>query len=764
MALQTNSNIEMITRYTDQPVRMPNDVRKQIETLWKGEKIQLYAMADLDDSMKFVCKWIALGSSKIAIIEPSNNCGDVNINIFQRSQVKAIWETPGLSCTILTLLADNNQPALATLRYTNRQRKAMENIKFILQQKVDADEVQQHQPDKIYAEAIAQPIKEAQASVSVHRLKVIWRLLAYLMPYKKQLLLGMVAAVLLTIVSLFPPYITGFLIDRIIKPTQSGQLDVEKAIRMAILVVSGIAMVYILRELFAWVRMRTMAILGEYVARNLRTELYEHLQNLSLSYFSAKQTGGIIARVSSDTDRLWHFIAFGIVQTFLAIIMLIGLGIVLLCLDLQLGLIMTLPMPILLWILMGRSKRMQKIFLKAWRKWTHVTAVLGDTIPGMRIVKAFNKEDYEKKRFEDRNIDATEEFNRIHVTWTKFWPRLMLALHVMVIAVWVFAVPRLLGSETSFAGSLSIGKFISFLLYMGMFVMPIEMIGQAVQMMNRATSSAHRIFEILDTEPQITNVDAPILLEPLEGKIKFENVAFGYDGIRPIIKGISFEVAPGEMIGLVGPSGAGKTTIINLIARFYDVTSGRILIDDTDLRRLEIGHYRQQIGMVLQDPFLFHGPILKNIKYSKQEATVEEVITAAKAANAHDFICKLPYGYDTIVGERGHTLSGGERQRVSIARAILNNPKILILDEATSSVDTETERKIQQALDRLIKGRTVFAIAHRLSTLNKANRLIVIEDGHITEIGTHKELLSNPNGTYTKLCKMQQKLHKMYAV
>src|SRR5207245_1099425 len=278
-----------------------------------------------------------------------------------------------------------------------------------------------------------------------------------------------------------------------------------------------------------------------------------------------------------------------------------------------------------------------------------------------------------------------------------------------------FAVPRLLGA----GAALSAGTFVSFLLYTTMFIAPIEIIGQMARTMSRATTSAHRVFEVLDTEPEVTDTPRPVRLEPVRGRVTFEHVTFAYDGVRQVPRGLSFDVAPGELIGLVGPSGGGKTTIVNLIARFYDVTGGAIRIDGVDLRQLETGHYRRQIGMVLQDPYLFHGTVLENIRYGLPGASLEPTVAAAKAANAHEFICKLHHGYDTVVGERGHTLSGGERQRVSIARAILHNPRILILDEATSSVDTETERHIQEALDRLVAGRTVFAIAHRLSTLRK---------------------------------------------
>jgi ATP-binding cassette subfamily B protein len=276
--------------------------------------------------------------------------------------------------------------------------------------------------------------------------------------------------------------------------------------------------------------------------------------------------------------------------------------------------------------------------------------------------------------------------------------------------------------------------------------------------MNRATSSAHRVFEVLDTEPEVRDADEVVRLEPVRGLVEFDRVTFGYDGVRQVIRGVSFVVEPGELIGLVGPSGGGKSTVVNLIARFYDVTGGAIRIDGVDVRQLDSGHYRRQIGMVLQDPYLFHGTIVENIRYGLPDAPLADVIAAARAANAHGFICGLAHGYDTVVGERGHTLSGGERQRISIARAVLHDPRILILDEATSAVDTRTEREIQDALDRLVHGRTVFAIAHRLSTLRRASRLFVIEDGRLAEAGTHAELLEMPDGIYRSLHELQLQL------
>jgi ATP-binding cassette subfamily B protein len=523
---------------------------------------------------------------------------------------------------------------------------------------------------------------------------------------------------------------------------------------MAWIAVTAMALLHVIRQAAAHLRLRLMSTLGELVSRDLRSELYAHIQRSSLAFFSRKKTGSLISRVTADTDRLWEFIAFGVVDVSLSIVMLIGLGAVLLTLDWRLGLVMTLPVPVFCWMIYRHGESLNGLFIRTWRKWSRVTDVLSDTIPGIRVVKAFNQESREIERFDARNTDVTDEINRIHQLWTTFWPMLMLAVHATTILVWILAVPRLLGS----GAPLSPGVFVSFLLYTTMFVAPIEVIGQMVRTINRATSSAHRVFEVLDSEPEIRDAPSPVRLSPVSGRVTFENVTFAYDGVRQILRGVSFDVQPGELVGLVGPSGGGKSTIVSLIARFYDVTGGVVRIDGVNVRDLDTGHYREQLGMVLQDPYLFHGTVLDNIRYGMPHASLGAVVDAAKAANAHDFICKLGQGYDTVVGERGHTLSGGERQRVSIARAILHDPRVLILDEATSSVDTETEHQIQEALDRLIAGRTVFAIAHRLSTLRKASRLFVVAQGRLAESGTHRELLGKPDGIYRRLYEMQLQL------
>ena len=749
-------NQDIITRYIGQPARIPANLRAQIEREWGGLQVQLYALADLDHTLRLAESWVAMGPQHVAVARATPD-GAWDVRSVERGRICAVRESPGLSANTLMLLGPPGEPPAAVLRYTQRQRGAFENIRFALDEGVAGRAVSgvtATDADAIYADAVARPIRDAQALVAGRDSRVIVRLLGYLKPYRRQLVLGLSAATVITLVSLVPPYLAGYVIDRVVRPTQEGRLPRRAAATMAWMAVAAMAGLYLVRQAAAHVRLRLMAVLGEWVARDLRAELYEHIQHSSLSFFSRKKTGSLIARVTADTDRLWEFIAFGVVDVSLSIVMLIGLGAVLLTLDWRLGLVMTLPVPLFCWAIYWHGETLNSRFIRGWRKWSRVTDLLSDTIPGIRVVKAFNQEAREIGRFGSRNDDVTAEFNSIHLAWTSFWPLLMLAVHATTVMVWAFAVPRLLGH----GHPLSAGVFVSFLLYTTMFVAPIEVIGQMARTVNRATSSAHRVFEVLDSEPEVRDAPEVIRLSPVRGRVSFDNVTFAYDGIRQILRGVSFDVQPGELIGLVGPSGGGKSTVVSLIARFYDVSGGAVRIDDVDVRALDTGLYREQLGMVLQDPYLFHGTVMDNIRYADPNASFDAVIAAAKAANAHDFICKLGQAYDTMVGERGHTLSGGERQRISIARAILHDPRILILDEATSSVDTETERQIQEAIERLVQGRTVFAIAHRLSTLRRASRLFVIEHGRLAEAGTHAELLAIEGGIYRRLYELQLQL------
>src|SRR5216117_1156022 len=435
-ATQRSTDRDIIARYADQPPRLPPELRRLIEAGWRGAPVQLYALADLDHTMRLTESWVALGPTQVAVARHAG--AGWEIRSVARAHIQAVREAPGLSANTLTILGRPGDPPLALLRYTHRQRRGFENLRFVLEEALEGRPVAPADSDQEYAASVARPIRDAQALVAGRQAAVIRRLLGYLAPYRRPLALGIAAATLITLVSLVPPYLAGYLIDRVVRPAQEGRLAVGRAGAIAWLAVAAMALVYVVRQAAAVARLRLMAVLGECVARDLRAELYEHIQRLSLSFFSRKRTGSLITRVSADTDRLWEFLAFGVVDVSLSLVMLAGLGAVLLSLDWRLGLVMTLPVPVFCWLIYRHSESLQRLFLRAWRKWSRVTDVLSDTIPGIRVVKAFNQEEREIQRFGERNQDVTGEFNRIHRLWTTFWPLLVLGVHAMTITVWIF--------------------------------------------------------------------------------------------------------------------------------------------------------------------------------------------------------------------------------------------------------------------------------------------------------------------------------------
>jgi len=761
------------------PEKLAPHIRSELK---HGELLMILLTADIRADGQYGDSWFALTDERLIVFQPNGEAVDIShipLAHIERVQVRNYVGSGAL-------LVELQDETVELVRFSPSAYFKFSSVPQAIEAAGIVDERDEGEPIEESA-----PVDVVEHCLTCGRAfrpgtkicpnclqksETFWRLFSYIKPYKAKALLGFALTIALTVIGLLPPQLNLILIDEVILPAiapymqtidgipqqvltpNSPQQPPDHALSMLTWVVLGLLGVYVARALTTVARTHILGWLGQHIVFDLQIELFKHLQLLSLNFYNTLSTGRIMTRVTSDTERMRTFITSGFQDIVINVLTLIGIFLLMLWMNWELTLLAMIPIPFMIIGTLFYRTRIHWVYHRIWRRISTLNSMLADSIPGVKVVKAFAQEHRELARFDERNTDLRESQMASIKMRALFLPAIAFTTSVGSIILWWF------GGNHVLSNTLTLGELQAFISYMMMFYSPVRALCTLTEQLESAATTAERVFEILDTEAEIE--DTPNATDPgqIDGSVEFRNVSFTYDGSARILDRVSFRAEPGEMIGIVGHSGSGKSTLVNLISRFYDANDGQIRIDGQPITTIQQQKLRSQIGVVLQEPLLFQGSIAKNIAYGYPHATCEEIIESARAANAHNFIMNFPDGYDTQVGERGGRLSGGERQRISIARALIGNPRILILDEATASVDTQTEYEIQEALERLVAGRTTFAIAHRLSTLKNADRLLVIERGRIAEVGTHEELLSKEEGVYRNLVNMQTEMAKVRAI
>lgn len=732
-----------------------SEPRKQALALRNGESIWYCVPTDLgfDNGKKSArtvytdTSWIVVTDQRLMVLE-----GEAKAAEYELKDCEKIKCEHQVYSGIVTVFYKDGRKSCAarfSMRHITRAAYAVRGAQTIIdalnagRKLTDADRVTSREYEK-YCEKCGRALPgTSKCPYCDDKTDVLKKFMALSGEFVGRLLLISVLMVLASGIDLISPMVQKNFIDGSLESGTGTQTDLWIFIGVTFALLASRIAVSLWRY---W----NCVKLGAAISMSLRKKLYYKIQVLSLSFINNRKPGELMNRVSRDTRQIRQFMEEVFGDMFACLLTMIVSVVMMFIISWR----MTLLSLVFILVVVVATKmfwhRIHSIFHRQWLKYDDMNSNLQDIIAGMRIVKSFGQEERESGKFTAKTREFATIQKKNETFWAVFFPILTFLLGVGTYIAIYFGGIDVLG------GKMTVGQLVQFVTYSGYLYGPLSWMTHLPRAVMQMITSLNRIYDVLDEEPMLTDRENSKSF-PIEGSFEFRDVSFGYQTYEPVLENINFSVAPGEMIGLVGASGTGKSTLINLIMRLYDVDQGSITLDGCDLRDIQMESLHSQIGVVLQETFLFSGSILANIRFAKQDATLEEVIQAAKAANAHDFICKTPDGYNTYVGEHGYNLSGGERQRIAIARAILNNPRILILDEATSALDTESEFLIQQALNRLVKGRTTFAIAHRLSTLREADRLVVIDRHGVAEIGTHNELLEK-KGIYYGLVNAQLKM------